>query len=145
VFRARPAPYVVATATLHLPLGGGRDPESERHGLERRLMDLRHNPDRHLRAAGEAEQRLIDEKWTLIRAVETMRAGRERREATRRIREVNGLLAQRLAPEIARVETELGALSARPAAEDVEQFRGYPFFLFDPGEVAALVPDLRSR
>jgi hypothetical protein len=57
---------------------------------------------------------------------------------------VNGLLAERLAPEIARVEADLGALNARPGVENVEEFRGYPFFLFDPGEVAALVPDLRS-
>jgi hypothetical protein len=138
-----PAPYAVATATLHLPLGGGRNVEAERHGLERRLIDLRHNPDRHLTAAGEDERRLIDEKWGLIRAVETMRAGRERREATRRIREVNRLLAERLAPEIARVEAALGALNAQPAAEDVEEFRGYPFFLFDPHDVASLVPEFR--
>ncbi|MHB8732850.1 MAG: hypothetical protein ACYDAB_13790 [bacterium] len=142
LFDARPAPYAVATATLHLPLAGDRDPARERHTLERRLMDLRHNPDRHLDAAGEAERRLVDEKWRLIREVETMRPGRERRAATQRIREVNTLLAKTLAPEIARVEAQLAALNAQPPAEDVIEFRGYPFFLFDPNEVAALVPDL---
>jgi hypothetical protein len=142
LFGVRLAPYAVATATLHLPLGGGRDPERERHALERRLMDLRHNPDRHLAAAGEAERRLIDEKWRLIREVEAMRPGRERREATRRIRETNGQLAATLAPEIARVEAQLDALRAQPPAEDALEFRGYPYFLFDPRDVAALVPDL---
>lgn len=145
LFGVPPAPYAVATATLHLPLSRGGDPEAERRGLERQLMDLRHNPDRHLRAAGEAEQQLIDEKWAVIRSVEAMRPGRERREATRRIRELNSRLAERLAPEIARIEADLGALHAKRAAEDVEEFREYPFFLFDPGDVAALVPDLRSR
>jgi hypothetical protein len=135
------APYVVATATLHLSLGDGRDPQSERHALERRLLDLRHNPDRHLAAAGESERRLVDEKWRLIREVEAMRPGRERRATTRRIREINGLLAETLAPEIARVEAQLRALSAQPPAEDVLQFRGYPYFLFDPRDVAALAPD----
>lgn len=145
LFGVRPAPYAVATATLHLPLGGrGPAAAGARHALQRLLTDLRHNPDRHLAAAGETEQRLIDEKWKLIREVERMRPGRERRAATRRIREVNGLLAERLAPEIARVEAELGALNARPPAEEVVEFRGYPFFLFDPGEVAALVPDLAT-
>jgi len=142
LFGVRLAPYAVATATLHLPLGGGRDPEGERHALERRLMDLRHNPDRHLAAEGDAERRLVDEKWRLIREVETMRPGRERREATRRIREVNGLLAATLAPEIARVEAQLEAIRTQPPAEDVLEFRGYPFFLFDPRDVAVLVPDL---
>jgi len=142
LFTAGLAPYAVATATLHLPLGGERDPARERHTLERRLMDLRHNPDRHLAAAGEAERHLVDEKWRLIREVETMRPGRERRAATQRIRETNALLARTLAPEIARAEAQLAALNAQPPAEDVVEFRGYPFFLFDPNEVAALVPDL---
>jgi hypothetical protein len=140
----RPAPYAVATATLHLPLGGGRNRDAERRRLAQQLMDLRHNPDRHLAADGETERRLIDEKWTLIRSVETMRPGRGRREATRRIREVNGLLANRLAPEIARAEAQLRDLEAQPAPEDVEEFRGYPFFLFEPRDVEALVPDLRG-
>ena len=142
LFGARIAPYAVATATLHLPLGEARDPGAERRTLERRLMDLRHNPDRHLAAASDAERRLVDEKWRLIREVEAMRPGRARRAATHRIREVNGLLAQTLAPEIARVEAQLAALRAVPAAEDAAQFRGYPYFLFDPHDVAALVPSI---
>lgn len=142
LFGAPPAPYAVATATLHLPLGEGRDPDAERHTLERRLMDLRHNPDRHLAVAGEAERQLVDEKWRLIREVEAMRPGRERRAATHRIREVNVLLAQTLVPEIARVEAQLAAIGAKPAADEAVQFRGYPYFLFDPADVAALVPDL---
>jgi hypothetical protein len=72
-----------------------------------------------------------------------MRPGRERREATRRIRELNALLADRLAPEIARVEAQLRDLETERATEDVEEFRGYPFFLFEPRDVEALVPDLR--
>jgi hypothetical protein len=140
LFNVPPAPYVVATATLHLPLAEGRDPVAERHALERQLMDLRHNPDRHLAAAGESERGLVDEKWRLIREVEAMRPGRERREATRRIREINGRLAETLAPEIARVEAQLGALREAPA-EDALAFRGYPYFLFDPNDVAALAPD----
>ena len=140
LFGVRPAPYAVATATLHLPLGG-RDPGAGRHALERRLMDLRHNPDRHLAAAGESERRLVDEKWRVIREVEAMRPGRERRAATRRIREINGLLAETLAPEIARIEARLRALDTQPPAEDVVEFRGYPYVLFDPRDVAALAPD----
>ena len=142
LFDARLAPYAVATATLHLPLGEARDPGAERRTLERRLMDLRHNPDRHLAEAGEAERRLVDEKWRLIREVEAMRPGRERRAVTHRIREVNGLLAQTLAPEIERVAARLAAIAAAPQADDAVQFRGYPYFLFEPTDVAALIPPL---
>jgi hypothetical protein len=134
----RPAPYAVATATLHLPLADVHVAE-ERHALSRRLMDLRHNPDRHLAELTEAHRRLVEEKWALIRALEGMRPGPERRAATRRIREINALLASALAPEIARVEARLRALGEQEALEEVVRYREYPFFLFDPGEVAALV------
>jgi len=136
LFGCRPAPYVVATATLHLPLPGEASGD-ERRALERLLGDLRHNPDRHLSDATAAERALVDEKWALIRAVETMRPGPDRRAATRRIREVNAQLAGAVAGETARVEARLRSLG--PAdADGVAGYREYPFFLFDPAEVAAL-------
>jgi len=139
VFGCRPPAYMVATATLHLPLLGEAQASGERHALERRLMGLRHNPDRFLSAPSGDQRRLVDEKWALIRAVETMRPGPDRRAATRRIREVNEHLTASLAPEIARLEGQLAVLRDQAHLEDVVRYRGYPFFLFDPAEVAALV------
>ncbi len=138
VFGCRPVPYVVATATLHLPLDDEAQVTAERHMIERRLMDLRHNPDRHLGALSEAQRRLVEEKWALIRALEAMRAGRERRAATRRIREVNETLAGSLASEIAGLEAQRAGLERRGDAEEAARYREYPFCLFDPSEVGAL-------
>jgi hypothetical protein len=120
LFGCRPVPYLVATATLHLPLPG-EVPGEERRALARLLRDLR----------------LVDEKWELIRAVGIMRPGPARRAATRRIREVNVALAAALSPEIARAEARLRALGSADV-EAVAGYRQYPFFLFDPAEVAAL-------
>jgi hypothetical protein len=130
---------VVATATLHLPLPGATAVAEEQRVLERRLMDLRHNPDRHLETMSEAQRRLVSEKWALIRAIEAMRPGPERRAATRRIREINALLGDALAPEIAHLEARLTALGRDEDAADPVQLREYPYFLFDPVEVGALV------
>jgi len=136
LFGCAPTPYVVATATLHLPLPGEASGD-ERRGLERLLGDLRHNPDRYLRDVTAAQRGLVDEKWELIRAVETMRPGADRRAATRRIREVNAQLAEAVAGEAARVEARLRSLGEADA-EGVAAYREYPFFLFDPADVAAL-------
>jgi hypothetical protein len=140
VFGCRPPKYVVATATLHLLTGlltGA--PAAGRQALRRLLMDLQHNPDRHLAAPSEAERRLIEEKWALIREVETMRPGPQRRATTSRIREVNRLLAGALAPEVAVVEARLAALRNRRDPDEVVRYREYPFFLFDPADVDALL------
>ncbi len=139
VFGLTPPPYVVATATLCLPLLGTGDGADDGRALERRLMDLQHNPERYLEAPSPPQRGLIDEKWDLIRTVEGMRPGLERRAATHRIREVNRLLAQGLADEIDRTRARLAALDRSSESQAAASFREYPFFLFDPDQVGALV------
>jgi len=140
LFGRRPAAYVVATATLHLPAAAASGGGVERPTVERRLMDLRHNPDRHLESLSEEQRLWVDEKWSLIRAVERMHPGRDRRAATRRIREINERLAAAFAPEIARLEDHLAALRGEKSAADAAFYRGYPYVFFDPAEVRGLVP-----
>ena len=110
---------------------------AERRALERRLIDFRHNPDRYLDGATDAQRRLVDEKWELIRAVDTMRPGPDRRAATRRIRGINEALAVDLAAEVAGVEARLAGLGASEG-ESAAESRDYPYMLFDPADVAAL-------
>jgi hypothetical protein len=138
LFGRRPPAYVVATATLYPRLLAEAHIAEQRRALERRVMDLRHNPDRHLVAPSDDQRRLVDEKWTLIRAVETMRPGSDRRAASRRIREVNEQLAEALSSEISTLEARLAALQTAQVAEAAARHRGYAFFLFDPAEVRAL-------
>ena len=140
LFGRRPAAYVVATATLHLPVAAGAGAREDRSTIERRVMDLRHNPDRHLETVSEDQRRWVEEKWTLIRAVERMRPGRDRRAATQRIREINELLAAALGPEIARLEDRLAVLRGDNGIEDAAFYRGYPYALFDPADVRGLLP-----
>lgn len=138
VFGCAPPPYVVTTATLALPFAGDGTAVEDRRALERRVMDLRHNPERYLAAPSEVERGLVEEKWSLIKEIERMRPGPERRAATHRIREVNTQLAARLADEIRQVEVKLAALDGSSAALDAASYRGYPYFLFDPADVRAL-------
>ncbi len=138
VFGCAPPPYVVATATLMLPLAGTGVVVEDGRVLERRLMDLQHNPERSLASPSEAQRRLIDQKWSLIRAVEQMRPGPERRAATHQIREINTQLAEGLADEIHRVQAKRAILGRSSAAVAAATYRGYPFFLFDPACLSAL-------
>jgi hypothetical protein len=52
---------------------------------------------------------------------------------------VNEQLADALSPEIARIDARLASLQQVEDSEEVVRYRGYPFFLFDPAEVGALV------
>jgi hypothetical protein len=141
VFECPPPPYVVATATLMLPLLGGGAAVEDGRALERRLMELQHNPERYLASPSDAQRRLIEKKWSVIRAVEQMRPGPERRAATHRIREINAQLAQGLAAEIRQVQAKRAAAGRSSASLAAASYREYPFFLFDPARVGALVAD----
>lgn len=137
-FGIEPPGYAVVTATLHLPLAG-YDTMSERQTLQRRLLELQHNPDRALAQPSPDEQALIGEKWRLIAQLDGGRlTRRERREATQRIREINERLATALAAERAAVEARLAALEGADSVSAATH-RGYPFCLFPVDEVDALV------
>lgn len=144
-FGIDPPAYATVTATLFLPFAGGGSREAERQRLLRLLLDLQHNPDRFLSPHDGPHQRLVDEKWTLIRRLETGRAltRKERREATRRIRELNTILQVAVADRVAEIQEELDRLDRHQADVEVTSYRGFPFFFFPVADIDALV-DLLS-
>ncbi len=138
-FEIEPPQYAVVTATLHLPLAAFNTSE-ERQLLQRRLLELRHNPERVLRAPSQRERELIDEKWRLIAALETgALTRRARRQATQRIREINDLLTRVLEEERLTTERRLADLATVGQAAGAATHRGYPFCFFPPEAVDDLV------
>lgn len=144
-FGLEPPGYAVVTATLYLPLGE-YDVVEQRRRLQRQLLDLQHNPERLLssrpssdRRIPDALQALVDEKWRLIAALNgDAMTRRERRQATRRIREINEQLARTLHEEQQALEGRLAALD-RVAETAAATHRGYPYCFFLPQTVDQLV------
>jgi hypothetical protein len=138
-FGVAPPAYAVVSATLHLPLSEF-DPSEERAALQRRHLDLLHNPERALAEPTAEQRRWIDEKWSLIRRLEGRAlTRRERREATQRIREINERLRAGLGAEQRRLEHRLAALAEIGSASAAATHRGYPFCFFPPRAVEELV------
>ncbi len=144
-FGVEPPAYAVATATLHLPLEG-LDPASERQALQRRLLEIQHNPERVLTTPTPAQQALIKEKWALIAALDggTL-ARRDRRQATQRIREINEGLARTLTAQLQDVEQRRAQLESSPEATVAATYRGYPYCFFAPQTVDALIEGMLAR
>ncbi|MGH2398207.1 MAG: hypothetical protein ACRDF6_00045 [bacterium] len=138
-FGLTPPRYAVVTATLHLPLTEF-DPAEERTSLQRRLLELQHNPERLLTDPSQTHRRLIDEKWQLISRLERETlTRRERREITQRIRLINEQLAQGLDHERHSLERRLGVLGEISEASGAATHRGYPFCFFPRRAVDELV------
>lgn len=143
-FEIDPPDYAVVTATLHLPLAEFNAME-ERQVLQRRLLELRHNPDRVLRTPSARERDLIDEKWRLIASLDAgAMTRRERRQATQRIREINDLLARVLEEERVTTEQRLADLATVTQASVAATHRGYPFCFFSAKAVDDLVSAMLS-
>ncbi|HEV8338716.1 MAG TPA: hypothetical protein VGR25_03550 [bacterium] len=142
----RPPAYLAASATLALPFQDAANRAAERAVLSRQIQEARHNPDRLLRDPTAEQTTLVDEKWRLIRRLEAPTLGRaERREATRRIREINERLSASLAGSLAEAEETLAALEEGKGSGDAATYRGYPFFLFAPETMEALVDAMLRR
>ncbi|HLA24337.1 MAG TPA: hypothetical protein VJ206_03000 [bacterium] len=138
-FNLTPPGYAVVTSTLHLPLNEF-DPTEERGGLQRGLLELRHNPERILTSPEPEQRQWIEEKWELIRRLgDPSLSRRERREATHRIRDLNERLARALAGAQASIEKRLAALAEISEASAAATQRGYPFCFFPPAAVEVLV------
>lgn len=141
-FNIPPPRYAVVTATLHLPLHEHKMDE-ERQRLQRRLLEIQHNPERALADPSSEQQQLIDEKWKLIRSLDSsVLTRRERRQVTVRIREINEALARGLGQERGDVEVKLQALTRAPEADAAARYRGYPFCFFPPSALDALIDGL---
>lgn len=141
-FGIRPPRYAVVTATLHLPLRG-HNTDSERQRLQRRLLEIQHNPERELADPSPEQQRLIDEKWKLIRSLDSSALSRrERRQITQRIREINEALSGVLRQARTEVELRLRVLTDAPEADAAARHRGYPFCFFPPQSIDALIDRL---
>ena len=138
-FNLTPPGYAVVTSTLHLPLNEF-DPTEERGRLQRRLLELRHNPERVLTSPAPEQRRWIEEKWEAIRRLDDPSLSRrERREVTHKIRDLNERLARLLAGELAAIEKRQGALAEVGGASAAATHRGYPFCFFPPAAVESLV------
>jgi hypothetical protein len=140
-FAIEPPRYVVASMTLHLPLGAHLVTDEEMVAAEQRLHVLKHNPDQLL---GEVEfdsaderraaTELVARKRALIAEIGTTDADRKR--LGTKIRAVNAELTALLEPLAMQMRMDVERLKAQRDTTAVLSDRTYPFCVWDPLEVA---------
>jgi len=140
-FAIEPPRYVVASMTLHLPLGAHLVTDEEVIAAEQRLHVLKHNPDQLL---GEVEfdsaderraaTELVARKRALIAEIGTTDADRKR--LGTKIRAVNAELTALLEPLAMQMRMDVERLKAQRDTTAVLSDRTYPFCVWDPLEVA---------
>jgi hypothetical protein len=132
-------------ATLHLPLQA-LDPFTTRQALQRRLLEIHHNPDRIITHPAPAQQALITEKRALIAALDgATLSRRDRRDATHRIREINEILARALTAELDDLKSQEVHLEGGVDATAAATHRSYPYCLFSPRDVDALIEGMLGQ
>ena len=136
-----PPAFVVATISMHLPLGTDVVTDPEVAAARERLGRFEHNPDAFVAGAefiSEADRAmaasLVAEKAQLVSAISAPDA--DKKSLGLRIREVNAGLAKSLGPLRERLAAELAALESQQAVSQILSDRTYPFCLWSPREVA---------
>ncbi|MDO9556200.1 MAG: hypothetical protein Q7J82_01265 [Coriobacteriia bacterium] len=139
-FGVEPPTFVVASMTLHLPLGEHVVTDEEIVALEQRLQRLEHNPDQLLDEvefddAGERleAERLVAEKCALV--TEIAEKDVDKKTVGERIRAVNARLSRIMAPVVAETAERLEAVRAQRETAEILSDRTYPYCLWNPIEV----------
>jgi hypothetical protein len=140
-FAIEPPRYVVASMTLHLPLGAHAVTDAEVAAAEQRLHVLKHNPDQLL---GEVEFDFPEERRAATELAARKRAltaeigevDADRKRLGAEIRAVNAELTALLNPLAEQMCVEAERLKAQRDTAAVLSDRTYPFCLWDPLEVA---------
>jgi hypothetical protein len=148
-----PPPFLTATSTLHLPIGGVPEVSAESlRRLRRDLRDLQFNAERH----GSPDtphlaekRRLVAEQNAAATAGLPRRERRSRRAANReryvQLRNVEAALAQGVRPLRAELSDELARLERRAAASAILRNREFAYCLYPADVLQALVQRLQRH
>ena len=126
--------FATVSATFHLPLGTPSHAEGlTEQQLGYQLRDLRFNPDRHITAAsGSPEAAWVEEKRRLIAALASRRPTALE---TRRIEQLNALLAPGTREQSESWQTDRETLRQRHAIESIQHDREFSWCLHSPDEL----------
>jgi len=139
-FGITPPRYATVSATIYLPLGQRPVPASAVRAQERKLRDLRFNPQRFAWELDDVDDRLAElvrRKEELITAMHE--PGAPKRQLTREIEAINDALFRRLAAVVERAEAELAVLLTRARSAAAAYRRTYPFFFYEPARLWELL------
>lgn len=133
--------YVVASATMRLPLGLALVNEEEVSEALERLNRFEHNPDAWLSEAEFAipgdRERALELAAEKVRATEAISTpGADRKALGLRIREINSALGAMMTTQRATLEAELAEVRIRRRDSEVLADRTYPYCFWSPEEMA---------
>jgi hypothetical protein len=132
-FGIEPPKYLVLSATLHLPLPGFPSTVENLRQAQRRVRDLRWNPQRHLeegQAASRTTHQLISEKEKLIQAEPATKDHRVRRTWFRSLRSVTDDLFVSVESQIPLAEDTRQRIQLECEANAVIRRRDYSWVLY---------------
>lgn len=141
-YNINPPAYAAATANLYLDLPKINYNEKEKFETEKKLIQIKHNPQKFipenvmLKEPGIKE--LIKEKEQLIKKIKNIPLD-DKKIISDKIKEVNTKLEKTIAPLKKELEIKFEALSEKEQENNVATFREYPFCFYNPDDMEDLV------
>jgi hypothetical protein len=136
-FGVEPPDFVTTSATLHLPFQAFNVTAADLNARRRLLRDMRYNPERHLPPDLKTNNEitsLIMEKQKIIETADGQNHA-ERSQKFERIREINGLIEDKLLPYMEREKTELERIERLVLHNEIIRNRAYPFCIYPESQL----------
>lgn len=134
--------YGAATANLYLDLPGIEYNEKEKFETEKKLIQIKHNPQNFISDEDKIKipeiKELIKEKEQLVKKIKDIPLD-DKKIIADRIKEVNLKLEKMVAPLKKELEEKFEILSRKEGEHKVSTFREYPFCFYGPDDMEDMV------
>jgi hypothetical protein len=152
-YKVEPPDFITTSLTLYPSLEGQgargkgqEEPLGIIKELERKLRDMRYNPERYITPphsppskGGDKEgvHDILDEKKSLLSLLE--KDNINRKDISIQLKEINDKLYQKIKPDANEIKEKINVLAKQQQEIEAIQRRDYPYFLFSPKEVMKII------
>ncbi|MBI3583529.1 MAG: hypothetical protein HY096_06205 [Nitrospinae bacterium] len=161
-YNIEPPQFITASLTLYPDIIKGQDKQPPQSPLtkgelqenikklEKKLRDMKYNPERYeatLKGSPAKDEgqggSLAEEKEYLISLLKNNLANKS--EISRKIKEINEKIYQKIKPLTKDIEDELNILKRQHEQLEIIQRRDYPYFLFSPCDIMKIISSMSQH
>ncbi|MFH1452429.1 MAG: hypothetical protein ABIH00_00395, partial [Armatimonadota bacterium] len=139
-YKIKPPSYASATLTLYMDLPDVKYNEKERFETEKKLIQIKHNPQKFINPDNESEEikKLVKEKEALVKKIKTVPLD-DKKIVADKIKEINAALGDAVLPIKKELDKKFNDLNEKEEEHKVASFREYPFCFYSPEDLESVV------
>ncbi len=138
-YKVEPPEFITTSLTLYPTIDSPKEYQEEKiKDMEKKLRDMKYNPERYIEDTQEEMKTVIKEKEYIISLLKEDNV--DKREFSRRLKKLNEKIYQSIKSAAENIEEDINVLKKLKEESEATQRRDYPYFLFSPEEIMKILP-----